>query len=209
MRSARRDRIRGRRAPRWELCYHRVMWSVRRPTAAALDAVLARVASLPLTYGDVGLSALPTPPPGYVREHHEADLDVPFDEARAALARFATHRLSYLFLHPAGGRVELGQDVVVSARIGPLWSINPCRIVSVEESEGRFRYAYGTLPGHSESGEESFTVERMKDGGVRAETVAIARPLDVLARLGSPIAHVVQRRIKIDYMRALRDACCA
>ena len=183
------------------------MWSVRRPSPAALDAVLARVANAPLTYGEVGLSRMTKPPPGYVREHHEAELDVPFGDAREALARFATHRLSYLFVHPTGRRVELGQDVVVSARIGPLWSINPCRIVSVEETDARFRYAYGTLPGHSESGEESFTVERTENGGVRAETVAIARPLDPLARLGKPIAHVVQRRIKIDYMRALREGC--
>lgn len=183
------------------------MWSFRRPSAASLDAVLARVAALPLTYGEIGLSALPVPPRGYVREHHEAELDVTFEDARDALARFATHRLSYLFVHPPNARAELGRDVVVSARVGPLWSINPCRIVTVEESEERFRYAYGTLPGHSESGEESFTVERTKGGRVRAETVAIARPLDPLARLGSPVAHVVQRRIKIDYMRALREAC--
>lgn len=109
-------------------------------------------------------------------------------------------------MHPEGARVAKGLDVVVSARIGPLWSINPCRIVSVEDEPKRLRYAYGTLPGHSESGEESFTVEETDDGRVRAETVAVARPLDPLARLGKPIAHVVQRRIKIDYMRAIREA---
>jgi uncharacterized protein (UPF0548 family) len=183
------------------------VWSFRRPSAVSLDALIERLANEPVTYGDVGLSSLAVAPRGYVREHHEADLDVPFADAREALARFATHRLSYLFVHPAGRRAELGQNVVVSARIGPLWSINPCRIVSLEETDERFRYAYGTLPGHSESGEESFTVERTAEGRVRAETVAIARPLDPLARLGEPIAHLVQRRIKIDYMRALREAC--
>jgi uncharacterized protein (UPF0548 family) len=183
------------------------VWAFRRPSAAALDAVLERVAGQSLTYGEVGLSSLGQPPPGYVREHHEAELEVDFADAREALAGFATHHLSYLFVHPPGRRAELGQDVVVSARIGPLWSINPCRIVSVEETDERFRYAYGTLPGHSESGEESFTVERTANGRVRAETVAVARPLDPLARIGSPIAHLVQRRIKIDYMRALREAC--
>jgi uncharacterized protein (UPF0548 family) len=185
------------------------VWSLVRPSASSLDAVLARVADQSVTYGvdEIGLSAREKPPAGYVREHHEAELEVPFASAREALARFATHGLSYLFVHPGGRRVELGKDVVVSARIGPLWSINPCRIVSVDETPDRFRYAYGTLPGHSESGEESFTVERTANGRVRAETIAIARPLDPLARLGSPIAHIVQRRIKIDYMRALREAC--
>lgn len=183
------------------------MWSIRRPSAAALDAVLARVANAPLTYADeIGLSNAPAAPPGYVRERHEALLDVSFAAAREALLRFATHRLPYLFVHPPDARVAKGLDVVVSARIGPLWSINPCRIVSLEDSPKRLRYAYGTLPGHSESGEESFTVEETEDGRVRAETVAVARPLDPLARLGKPIAHVVQRRIKVDYMRAIREA---
>lgn len=182
------------------------MWSLRRPSAASLDLVLERAASQTVTYGEVGLSHRSDPPRGYVREAHEAVLDVPFAKAREALARFATHELPYLFVHPPDSRAELGRDVVVSARIGPLWSINPCRIVAVDETEDRFRYAYGTLPGHSESGEESFTVERLADGRVRAETIAIARPLDPLARLGSPIAHIVQRRIKIDYMRAITKA---
>jgi uncharacterized protein (UPF0548 family) len=182
------------------------VWSIRRPSAEALDAVLARVRTSALTYDEVGLSSAPSPPAGYVREHHEAELDVPFAVAREALLRFATHRLSYLFVHPPDARVALGLDVVVSARIGPLWSINPCRIVALDDSPKRLRYAYGTLPGHAESGEESFTVEETSAGRVRAETVAIARPLDPLARLGKPIAHVVQRRIKVDYMRAIREA---
>lgn len=185
------------------------MWSLLRPSAASLDEVLARVANEKVSYGagEIGVSNLAEPPKGFVREHHEAELDVPFPAARDALARFATHALSYLFVHPPNRRVALDTDVVVCARIGPLWSINPCRIVAVEETDTRFRYAYGTLPGHSESGEESFTVERLADGRVRAETIAIAKPLDPLARLGSPIAHIVQRRIKIDYMRALKEAC--
>jgi uncharacterized protein (UPF0548 family) len=71
------------------------------------------------------------------------------------------------------------------------------------ESDGRFAYGYGTLEGHSEHGEEMFAVERVASGRVRAVTIAHARPQDVLARLGQPIAHRVQRRIKVDYMQAL------
>lgn len=182
------------------------MWSARRPSPASLDALLAELVSTPLTYAPVGLSEAPAAPPGYVREDHEVELDIGFAEARAALKAFATHRLSYLFVHPEGAEVALGRDVVVVARIGPLWTRNPCRIVAVEDTPTRFSYAYGTLPGHSESGEESFSVERLAEGRVRARTVAIAQPLDLLARLGAPVAHVVQRRIKVDYMRALREA---
>jgi len=183
------------------------VWSLRRPSPSALEALLARLADVPVTYGEIGLSDAPTPPKGFIREHHTAELDIPFAAARDALARFATHRLSYLFVFPEGARAALGENVAVCARIGPLWTTNPCRIVSVDESPTRFRYAYGTLPGHSESGEESFTVQKIDERRTRAETIAVARPIDPLARLGKPIAHVVQRRIKIDYMRAMREAC--
>ncbi len=130
-------------------------------------------------------------------------LDMSFERARDALRAFATHRLPYLFLYPAEARVVEGVDVVVCARIGPLWSINPCRIVFVDEAPDRFSYGYGTLLGHAEAGEESFTVERLPDGRVRADTAAHARPDAWLARLGAPVAHRVQRRIKVDYLRAL------
>jgi uncharacterized protein (UPF0548 family) len=182
------------------------MWSLTRPTSGKLDEILARVAPLPLTYPTVGLSrAAPGSQPGYDREHHQLELDCDFAAAREALATFGTHRLPYLFIHPAGARVAEGANVLVVARIGPLWTINPCRIVLIEDSADRYSYAYGTLPGHSESGEESFTVERLGGQRVRVETVAFARPDDVLARLGKPVAHRVQRRIKVDYMRALQE----
>jgi uncharacterized protein (UPF0548 family) len=108
-------------------------------------------------------------------------------------------------VHPPDARAIAGKDVVVCARIGPLWTINPCRIVYVIDEPDRAGYAYGTLPGHSEHGEETFTVERTSDG-VIAETIAYARPQDLLARAGKPFAHRVQARIKRDYMAALVEA---
>jgi uncharacterized protein (UPF0548 family) len=48
-----------------------------------------------------------------------------------------------------------------------------------------------------------FAVERRDRGRVSAETIAHACPQDMLARIGQPVAHRVQRRIKVDYMRAL------
>ena len=183
------------------------MWFLRRPGASVLDELLARLRDAPLSYPERGMSlgevSVPT---HYHCERHRVALDVDFDAAKAALAAFATHRLHYMFLHPEAPSVRLGLDVIVCARIGPVWTANPCRVVAVNESPDRFAYAYGTLPGHSEHGEESFAVERVREGGVLrvyGETVAYARPQDILARLGEPIAHRVQASIKVDYMAAL------
>jgi uncharacterized protein (UPF0548 family) len=180
------------------------MWFARRPSPRVLDDLLASLAARPLSYPEVGMSRGDRAVPAhYGREEHEVALDVDFAAARDALAAFATHRLPYMFLHPAGVRVREGLDVIVCARIGPLWTANPCRVVYVDDSDGRFAYGYGTLEGHSEHGEEMFAVERVASGRVRAMTIAHARPQDMLARLGKPIAHRVQRRIKVDYMQAL------
>jgi uncharacterized protein (UPF0548 family) len=178
------------------------MWSVRRPSAAKLDALLATVAKLPLSYPEVGMSRGAAALPGYGCEHHRVELALGFEAAREAVSAFATHRLAYLFVYPPDARVEANRDVLVCARVGPMWTTNPCRIVYVDDTPDRFAYAYGTLPGHSEHGEEVFTVERTP-GGVVAETIAYARPQDLLARLGKPVAHRFQARVKRDYMAAL------
>lgn len=179
------------------------MWSFRRPDAAALDAFRERVARVALSYPHIGMTRTSVVPAGYGREHQRVELGVDFERARAALLDFATHRLPYLFVHPAGARVAEGLVVLVVARVGPLWTTNPCRVVYVDDQPERFSYAYGTLPGHAEHGEETFTVERRPGGGVFAETLAYARPQDLLARLGGPVAHRYQAKVKRDYMAAL------
>jgi uncharacterized protein (UPF0548 family) len=178
------------------------MWSIARPSAATLDALLAKVTALPLSYPEVGMTRATEPPAGYAREHQRVELAISFETARAAVVAFATHRLPYLFLHPRTATATFGTNVLVVARVGPLWTTNPCRIVYVDDTPDRFTYAYGTLPGHSEHGEETFTVERTKTGVV-AETVAYARAQDWLARIGAPVAHRFQALVKRDYMAAL------
>jgi uncharacterized protein (UPF0548 family) len=181
------------------------MWSVRRPPEARLDELLARASTQALSYPEAGMTRAPEPPAGYGREHSRVELAITFEAAREAVIAFATHRLPYLFVHPPDARAALGVDVLVVARVGPLWTTNPCRVVYVDDTPDRYTYAYGTLPGHSEHGEETFTVERTQTG-VAVETIAYARPQDLLARLGKPVAHRFQARVKRDYMAALVKA---
>ena len=62
----------------------------------------------------------------------------------------------------------------------------PCRIVGViEEEEDRWGFAYGTLPGHFEQGEEAFVVSRSTDGRVHFEVTAFSRPGET-QRLSAP-----------------------
>ncbi|MFC6343752.1 DUF1990 domain-containing protein, partial [Nocardioides hankookensis] len=88
----------------------------------------------------------------------------------------------------------------VAMRLGPLRV--PCRVVYVVREPDRVGFAYGTLPGHPESGEERFEVARAADGTVTFEVTAFSRPATMLARLGGPIGRAVQDRITERYLNA-------
>jgi uncharacterized protein (UPF0548 family) len=90
------------------------------------------------------------------------------------------------------------------------WSVNPCRIVYVEETDGdmaTFAFAIGTLPAHSERGEERFRVEwHRADDSVWFEILAYAGARHWLARLGSPFVGHLQRRFGRDALAAMQLA---
>src|SRR5262249_51861973 len=82
--------------------------------------------------------------------------------------------------------------------------------VYVVDDEGpvqRFGFAYGTLPGHAESGEERFTVEgHEQDDAVWYDILAFSRPQQLLARWGYPFARRLQKRFARDAAAAMRRA---
>jgi uncharacterized protein (UPF0548 family) len=59
--------------------------------------------------------------------------------------------------------------------------------------ERRAGFAYGTLGGHPESGEESFVVELRPDGTVWFTITAFSRPARWYTRLAGPLVPVAQR----------------
>lgn len=67
----------------------------------------------------------------------------------------------------------------------------------------RAGFAYGTGPGHPESGEEAFLVEQDGAGVVWLRIIAFSRPATWYARLGGPAARAVQAIITRRYLRAL------
>jgi uncharacterized protein (UPF0548 family) len=105
-----------------------------------------------------------------------------------------------------------GTVVGVLGRHFGLWSLNACQIVYVIEEEEtsllrRYGFAFGTLPGHVERGEERFTVEwHRADDSVSYEVFAFARPAHPLARVSPPFVRLVQRRFAAASLRAMAAA---
>jgi uncharacterized protein (UPF0548 family) len=78
------------------------------------------------------------------------------------------------------------------------------RVVYVVDEPQHFGFAYGTLPGHPEQGEEPFDVLRDRERLV-FRVVAFSRPRDPLARLGAPVTRAFQLRINRAYLNAMRQ----
>jgi uncharacterized protein (UPF0548 family) len=77
------------------------------------------------------------------------------------------------------------------------------RVVYVVDEDRRRGFAYGTLPGHPESGEESFVVEHLEDDTVRFAITAFSHPATLLAKLGGPVSRLVQSRVTNRYLHAV------
>jgi uncharacterized protein (UPF0548 family) len=175
------------------------MIRLRRPTAETIRSFLAQQAMRDFTYPAVG-ATMTTPPARYVVDHTRIRLGAGervFAAARQALEQWQQFRLGWVETYPPYTPIKKGQVVAILAHILGLWWLNASRIVLVIDEAGpvrRFGFAYGTLPGHAESGEERFLIEwDQPEGSVYYDILAFSRPRHVLARLGHPLARYIQK----------------
>ena len=165
---------------------------------------LADLAALELTYEPRGLTLGGPLPPGFHHLEVERRLgagDAAYRSASEALMTYAPQRGLGLRPRATAARAAVGVDML--SRLVVLGV--PCRIVGVVEGPDRTGWAYGTLEGHVESGEEGFLIER-RDDDVYAVVRAYARPARWLTRLGGPLTWRAQRLAALGYLRALQRA---
>lgn len=79
----------------------------------------------------------------------------------------------------------------------------PARVVYVVDEADRKGFAYGTLPGHPERGEESFIVERRPDDSVWLVIRAFSRPASAMFWAAFPALRILQALFTARYERAL------
>lgn len=80
----------------------------------------------------------------------------------------------------------------------------PCRIVGVLDEPDRWGFAYATLPGHPEQGEESFVVSIATEGMVKFTIAAFSRPGERITRLAGPVGRAMQKAGTNGYLKALQ-----
>lgn len=126
-----------------------------------------------------------------------------FEAAVERLQTWAPHRHLGARVLPIGVPPTLGESVVVDLRLGPIAIAVPNRIVAVVDEPDRWGFAYGTLPGHHERGEERFVVEHHADDNVTFTITVDAAPASVPARLAAPLVRWLQRAAIRRYLEAL------
>jgi uncharacterized protein (UPF0548 family) len=190
------------------------MFSLFKPSHDSLRHFIASQTPLAFTYRDVGATADGRQTPtGYNVDHTRVLLGsgATFDRAQAALRRWEQFQLGWCEAFPADTPLRTGETVAVVARVSGAWWSNAARIVyTIDESTEanvRFGFAYGTLPGHVESGEERFLVEwdRTNDK-VWYDIQAFSRPRHILSRLGYPFARALQKRFARESATAMQRA---
>ncbi|WP_394429870.1 DUF1990 family protein [Streptomyces sp. SGAir0957] len=159
-----------------------------------------------LTYREVGATLPETSalPRGYAHLDRRVRLGSGqrcFERAGAAVLSWGAQRGAGMSVTP-GEDAREGADIVMRL----LWLRIPCRVVRVVRDADRTGFAYGTLPGHPERGEEAFLVTRDADGTVWFRIRAFSRPGRWYTRMAGPVGRAVQGWATRRYLRAVVKA---
>jgi len=176
------------------------MLSLRKPSAESICRFLHEQVKLTYTYAAVGATAT-TPPSGFVVDRTRVRLgegEAVFRSAFSALQRWDQFQLGWVEAWSPDTPIKSGEVVAIMGRAIGMWWLNSCRIIYVVDEVRpicKFGFAYGTLPGHVQSGEERFLIEwNQHDNSVWYDIMAFSRPNHFLARLGYSVVRRKQKR---------------
>jgi uncharacterized protein (UPF0548 family) len=158
------------------------MISFHLPQSKTLAAFLGREKLLDITYENRGASAKTEKVPGFDNDFQRVHIG-----------------------QGAAAFVQAGETVAMYAKAFGIWWRNSCRIIYIVNEPGRFGFAYGTLPGHIECGEELFQVEQDENGQVWYTLRAFSKPKRWYAKIAYPLMRMFQARFRKDSAQAMKN----
>ncbi len=190
------------------------MFLFDKPSEKEISDFIAAQSRVPFSYREVGATINHASPVGYPINRYRKELgkgQQTYKNAVKALCSWQMYALDWTRLYPSNAPIKEGEVVATLVKHLGFWSINPCRIIYLidEESEklNRYGFAFGTLPAHSEQGEEQFLVEWDKEGDtVWYELYAFAKPQNWLAKIGFPFVSFLQKHFAAQSYRAMLKA---
>jgi len=163
----------------------------------------ARLRAAPFTYEPIGKTASGRPDGYEWLERSATLLRRDFEVAAMDLFMWRLHERAGLRVQASRSPLRVDTVVLMRLGIGPASIRIPCRVVYVINQPRLRGFAYGTLPGHPEAGEERFALEQHGDGTISIAITAFSRPASRLARLGGPVTRSVQEKMTLRYLHAL------
>lgn len=160
-----------------------------------------------LSYPEAGITDSIPVPEGYrsltVREH-VGQGQAAFEALAAGIMAWKLHEGAGLRVRADTPGVQLASRVGLGIGLGPARVDAPCRVVRLIDSGTRRGFAYGTLAGHPETGEESFAAALDPDGSVHLELKAVSRPAAGPLRIPAPLTEAAQAVATGRYVAAAR-----
>lgn len=172
------------------------------------DRLLAKAREAPFSYDHVGSTLDPTRDGRASVHRHEIEVGhgtAAFASAREALRTWVPQRGIGAEIHPPGQDVEVGATILVLPRLGPFGIVAPDRVVEVIDEPRRYAFAYGTVTGHPERGEESFSVDHHDDDRVTFTIRVEAGPGNLASKAMAPLVRRLQGAALRGYQRAMRN----
>jgi uncharacterized protein (UPF0548 family) len=175
------------------------------PNALKINAFIEKEKQLPYTYTPIG-GTKSKKIDSYDNDFAKIKLgegDVFFEKAKKLICDWKMFPLGWTKILGENKSIQEGTSIVMMARFMGVWFRNSCKIVYVIDEKNRFGFAYGTLPGHIESGEELFLVEINEQKEVFYSIKAFSRPRHFLAKIGYPIIRILQEKFRQDSMKQM------
>lgn len=170
----------------------------------ALATQLARAADLPFNYAEIGASLTGPPPSGYTPITADAVVGAGracFDVIAGAIRSWQIQIRSGLRVK-ASGPAYVDADVALARLMGPIGIVLACRVVRIFDEPRRSGFAYGTLQGHPEAGEEAFFVELADDDAVTFRVRGFTKPGTLATAIFAPVATILERQAVLAYLKA-------
>jgi uncharacterized protein (UPF0548 family) len=175
------------------------------PTLQDLQPYLEQQKKLPFSYLPIGKTKEDIQILNFDNDYNVqylGDGEVIFEAAKTALRQWKMFPAPWTVLQPLAP-IAVGETVTMCAAAFGLWWRNACKIVYVIDEPRRYGFAYGTLPGHVEMGEELFLITMDENGRVSYILKAFSRPRHILARLGYPMMRYFQRKFQRESKAAM------